>query len=240
NACMRPTWRRRHRRWRTTSIKPARPRIREKKGNNLTIAAQKARANAAHEEALAHLENALSVWEGEESARVGELMAQKAAVLLSLRRPDEAAEDCRKAIALFENAGAMAQAARTSALLAGIHGWRLEYAAFHRTIDRALERLGSAEPDLRSGLGAGGRLGCPPPAISAAQPGCGRNWGRRKTLRWGLSTPIRCNMNWRLKRPPGWWRPTVPEAICGALRSQVFTPGWHYSVDARTEPPEIS
>src|ERR1019366_5373499 len=156
NACMRPTWRRRHRRWRTTSIKPARPRIREKKGNNLTIAAQKARANAAHEEALAHLENALSVWEGEESVRVAELTAQKAAVLLSLRRPDEAADYCRKAIALFESAGAMAQAARTSALLAGIHGWRLEYAAFHRTIDRALERLGSAEPGLRRGL-MGGR-----------------------------------------------------------------------------------
>src|ERR1017187_8318489 len=128
----------------------------EKTANYLTIAAQKARANAAHEEALAHLETALSVWEGEESVRVAELTAPKAAVLLSLGRPDEAADYSRKAIALFESAGAMAQAARTSTLLAGIHVWRLEFAAFHRTIDRALERLGSAEPDLRSGL-MGGR-----------------------------------------------------------------------------------
>ena len=93
----------------------------EKTANYLTIAAQKARANAAHEEALAHLENALSVWEGEESVRVAELTAQKAAVLLSLRRPDEAADHCRKAIALFENAGAMADAARAGSSLAMIH-----------------------------------------------------------------------------------------------------------------------
>src|ERR1022692_3539940 len=131
----------------------------EKTANYLTIAAQKARANAAHEEALAHLENALSVWEGEESVRVAELTAQKAAVLLSLRRWDEAANNCRQAIALFENAGAMAQAAGTITLLAAIHGWRLDYAAFNRTIDRALERLGPAEPDLRSALMGGRALG---------------------------------------------------------------------------------
>src|ERR1039458_4179582 len=38
----------------------------EKNTKYLAIAAQKARANAAHEEALAHLENALSVWRSEE------------------------------------------------------------------------------------------------------------------------------------------------------------------------------
>ena len=149
----------RHRRWRYHLYQAGAAADPEKTTSYLMIAAQQARANAAHEEALAHLENALSVWEGEESSRVAELTAQKGAVLLSLGRPDEAADYCRKAIAMFENAGAVAQAARTGWLLAGIHVWRLEYAAFNRTVDRALERLGSAEPDLRSALMSGRAAG---------------------------------------------------------------------------------
>jgi eukaryotic-like serine/threonine-protein kinase len=105
----------------------------EKTTTYLVMAAQKARAGAAHEEALAHLGNALSLWEGEgtgeESLRVAELTAQKAEALRSLGRWDEAIENFRKAIAMFENAGAVAEMAAASLMLALIHAWRLEYAA---------------------------------------------------------------------------------------------------------------
>lgn len=126
----------------------------EKATHYLALAAQKARAGAAHEEALAHLENALSVWEGEESVRVGELTAQKAAVLHSLGRRHEAIDDYRKAIAMFEAAGALAQAGEAGYLLTEILAWQLEYASANRAIDRALEGLGPAAPGLRFKLRA--------------------------------------------------------------------------------------
>lgn len=49
----------------------------------LVLAARQARDAAGHEEALAHLNKALSLWEGEASLRVGELMAQRAGALRS-------------------------------------------------------------------------------------------------------------------------------------------------------------
>ena len=124
----------------------------EKTTTYLILAAKRARAGAAHEEALAHLENALSLWEGEQGVRVAELTEQRAAALLSLGRRDEAVEGYRKAIALFESAGAVAKAAGTSLTLARDQHWRIQFADAHRTVDRALERLGSADPQLRMSL----------------------------------------------------------------------------------------
>ena len=76
----------------------------------------------------------------------------KAAALRSLGRWDEAIDSSLKAIAMFETAGAVAKMAEASLSLAMIHTWRLEFAAVDRTIERALECLGSAEPGLRLGL----------------------------------------------------------------------------------------
>ena len=56
-----------------------------------------------------NLENALSLWDGV-GVRVAELTEQRAAALLSIGRRDEAVEGYRKAIALFESAGAVARA----------------------------------------------------------------------------------------------------------------------------------
>jgi tetratricopeptide (TPR) repeat protein len=124
----------------------------EKTTTYLMLAAQQARAGAAHEEALAHLKNALSLWEGERSARVAELTAQRAAALQSMGRRNEAVEGYRKAIALFESAGEEAKAAETSLALAFDQAWHVEVAAAHRTIDRPLERCGSADPRLKISL----------------------------------------------------------------------------------------
>jgi tetratricopeptide (TPR) repeat protein len=121
----------------------------EKASAYLMMAAQKARAGAAHEEALAHIENALSLWEGEESLRVGELTLQRAEALRSLGRMDEAIDNSGKAIAMFETAGAVARMADASFFLSDIQGWRQDFSAGNRTIDRALERLGSEETGLR-------------------------------------------------------------------------------------------
>jgi tetratricopeptide (TPR) repeat protein len=122
----------------------------EKTTTYLVLAAKQARASAAHEEALAHLENALSLWEGEQGVRVAELTEQRAAALGRVGRRDEAVEGYRTAIALFEDAGAVTKAAGTSLILARALG--LQLAAVHRIIDRALVRLGSAGPQLKMSL----------------------------------------------------------------------------------------
>ncbi|HET9372959.1 MAG TPA: protein kinase, partial [Vicinamibacterales bacterium] len=56
----------------------------------LARAADQARAAAAHEEGLAHLDNALSLWEGEETARVADLMTRRGYALRSLGRLEPA------------------------------------------------------------------------------------------------------------------------------------------------------
>jgi predicted ATPase len=117
----------------------------EKTTTYLMLAARQARAGAAHEEALAHLENALAVCEGESRIRVAELMEQRAGALHSIGRTDEAIDIYQKAIALFEKEGAVGEAAETSIALAMIQGWRNEVAAGMRTTERALKHLGSAE-----------------------------------------------------------------------------------------------
>lgn len=126
----------------------------EKTARFLMLAAKNASAGAAHEEALAHLDNARALWEGEQSIRVAELTAQRAEVLTSIGRRGEAVEGYRKAIALFESVGAMAKAAQTGLLLAVDQTWHVEHAAAHRSVDRALEHLGSASPQLTVSLQA--------------------------------------------------------------------------------------
>jgi len=124
----------------------------EKTATYLMLAAKRAAAGAAHEDALAHLDNALALWEGERSVRVAELTAQRAGVLRSIGRRREAVEGYRTAIALFESAGALTKGAHTGLILAVDHAWHVENAAAHRSVDRALEHLGAASPQLKTNL----------------------------------------------------------------------------------------
>ena len=101
----------------------------EKTTKYLMLAAQQARAGAAHEEALAHLENALAVCEEETGIRVAELMEQRAGALHSIGRSNEAEDSYRKAIALFEKEGAVTKVVETSLSLGMIQAWRMEPAA---------------------------------------------------------------------------------------------------------------
>jgi tRNA A-37 threonylcarbamoyl transferase component Bud32/tetratricopeptide (TPR) repeat protein len=124
----------------------------DKTTSYLMMAAKNAAAGAAQEEALLHLENALSLWEDEQGVRVAELTAQRAAALRSIGRWEEAVTGYQKAIGLFESAGELARAARISLTLAVDQGWHLELIAARRTIDHALGILGSTEPQLRMSL----------------------------------------------------------------------------------------
>jgi len=119
---------------------------RPKTSRFLVLAAQQARARAAHEEALAHLDNALAISEEDGSLKVAELTNLRAAALLSLGLHNEAIEAYEKAAALFEQAGAAKQAAEASVSLAGLHSWRMDLAAAERTAERGLLKLRGADP----------------------------------------------------------------------------------------------
>jgi tetratricopeptide (TPR) repeat protein len=121
----------------------------EKTAHYLDIAARKARAGSTHEEALAHIVNALSLLEGNESLRVGELTLQRAEVLCNLGRMDDAIASSQMASTILENVGAVAKAAEASLFLADSQSWQMNFSAAMRTADDALERLGSDEPALR-------------------------------------------------------------------------------------------
>jgi tRNA A-37 threonylcarbamoyl transferase component Bud32/tetratricopeptide (TPR) repeat protein len=125
---------------------------RDKTATYLMLAAQQARVAAAYEEALAHLENALAVCEEETGIRVAELTEQRAEALHGIGRSDEAEDNYRKAIELFEKEGAVAKAVEASLALTMIQMWRMELAAGTRTTEWALEHLGSAEPYLQMNL----------------------------------------------------------------------------------------
>lgn len=143
----------------------------EKTANYLILAAKQARAGAAHEEALTHLENALSLWEGEKSLRVAELTEKKAEVLRSLGRTDDAVKYCNKAIAMYESSGASVKAAQASYWLAIVLVWSLEFPAAAKISEKATDCLGAEEPDLRRNLlaVAAASLGCSGDVTGAAR-----------------------------------------------------------------------
>jgi serine/threonine protein kinase/tetratricopeptide (TPR) repeat protein len=120
----------------------------EKTTTYLELAARQARDATAHEEALAHLDKALSLWEGEADLRVGELMAQRAGALRSLGRATEAVISYQKAIDLYEAEGAVSRAVEIYLDLAIVHVWSGGMDAAESVMGRALRHLDGA--DLRS------------------------------------------------------------------------------------------
>jgi tetratricopeptide (TPR) repeat protein len=124
----------------------------EKTTTYLLIAARRAREAAAHEEALAHLDNALSLWEGESSVRVAELMEQRAGTLRSMGRLDEAVASYQRAIDLFDAAGAMEKGAQANLSLMMIHAWRVDLDAADQAVKRGMRYLAGADLRLKTSL----------------------------------------------------------------------------------------
>ena len=115
----------------------------------LTRAAKQATAAAAFEDALSHLDNALSLVAGEQSLRVAELHVERATVLRSLGRTADAISDLEQALALFEANGEAGRFAETSLQLAEIHWWAERLEVAREVCRRGLEVLGTTMAPTR-------------------------------------------------------------------------------------------
>ena len=120
----------------------------EKTTTYLMQAARQAMEAAGHEEALAHLDNALSLWEGAASLRVAELMFQRAGALRSMGRADEAVASYQQASNLFEAQGELARVVETYADLFTVRAWYTDVDAAKSILERVQKYLDGA--DLRS------------------------------------------------------------------------------------------
>jgi tetratricopeptide (TPR) repeat protein len=115
----------------------------------LVMAARVASASAAHEDALAHIERALSLARSDGLPEVSRLIASKAGVLRSLSRMDEAIDAYESAIHLFSEAGNFAEAAEASHALGHIHLWRADPARARAVVSRGLRVHGMSAPLCR-------------------------------------------------------------------------------------------
>jgi tetratricopeptide (TPR) repeat protein len=121
----------------------------EKALKYLLLAAKLASAGAAYEEALAHLDNALSLIEEERNQHTAEVHLGRAVALRSLARFGEAVDSYERAIALFSEAGDLQAAAEAGFQLAVIHGWNADGPRALRVLDNALRLLGAEPAPLR-------------------------------------------------------------------------------------------
>jgi tetratricopeptide (TPR) repeat protein/predicted Ser/Thr protein kinase len=118
----------------------------------LTRASRQASAATAYEDALACLDNALSLTDGDRSTRVAELLAGKATVLRSLGRPAEAVAAYEQALQMFAALGEAGRFAEISIPLILIFSWGLRLGEARELASRALNMLGPEISPRRIGL----------------------------------------------------------------------------------------
>lgn len=143
----------------------------------LMMAARRATVGAAHEEALANIEFALSLLETPRHPRAAELHAARAEALRSLWRASEAIEAYQSALESYVEAGNAAAAADASFELGYIHLWKADGARALAVADRALRLLDEKPTLLRqrllflkaSGFGVKGDMEGSFAALSEAQ-----------------------------------------------------------------------
>jgi tetratricopeptide (TPR) repeat protein len=90
----------------------------------LMMASKQARSSAAHEDSLAHVNNALSLVEGERGMVPADLFSAQAGALRCLARIDEAEKALESAIALYTEAGDSTRAAESCIELNFVVAWR--------------------------------------------------------------------------------------------------------------------
>jgi len=122
----------------------------------LVTAAAQASSAAAHEDALAHLDRALSLRETAEptsdtvrSPTAIELRTLRAGALRSLGRAEEAIADYERAVGLCESAGDFARASRISEALAWVYFWTVNLRAGLARVRNTLAKVGGADPYLQ-------------------------------------------------------------------------------------------
>ena len=115
----------------------------------LTRAAQQASSAAAFDEALTHLDNALTLVADERSLRVAELQVQRASALRSLARMPDAIAAFERALTAFEANGAAARFAEICIPLAMIYIWTVRPDEARAICERGLQTAGPAESATR-------------------------------------------------------------------------------------------
>ena len=117
----------------------------------LIRAAAQASSAAAHEEALLHLDRALTLMEEEPpGTRLADAHVQRAGVLRSLLRPADAVASYEKALEVYESAEEKVKFAATIIELGSLHTWAFNPEKAHALNKLALERLSGDQPVLRA------------------------------------------------------------------------------------------
>jgi tetratricopeptide (TPR) repeat protein len=124
----------------------------EKTTDYLVQASDQARAAAGHEEALGYLENARSLWEGDQSERTADLMDRRAAALASLGRTREAIDAGKEAAALWHELGRDERYAASISTVCGQLLWMVDFGAALAEFGRALAALQAAPIAQRAPL----------------------------------------------------------------------------------------
>jgi serine/threonine protein kinase/tetratricopeptide (TPR) repeat protein len=125
---------------------------REKTIHFLSQAATEASKAAAHEEALDHLGNAISLLDDERSVRVADLNVRRAGALGSLWRNQEAVQEYERALALYDALGEHMRFVETCVPLAIFLSRTGQLEDARTIVDRAARHAKDAPASIRCGL----------------------------------------------------------------------------------------
>lgn len=117
----------------------------EKAVHFLTEAARQASQAAAHEEALGHLDNALSLIEDEISLRAGNLHSSRGSALFGMRRTEEAVAALEHAAEIFQRLGEWVRFVETCYTLFAYLTWSIQLDRVARLASR-MDRAGASAP----------------------------------------------------------------------------------------------
>lgn len=121
----------------------------EKTTKYLLSAADEARAASAPEDALKFIDQALSLWDDDRSARVAELHDRRGRVLRSMGKPDEAIKELTRAVECWDPATDVDQLVNSAVELGVTYLWQADLVPAGRMTAEVLGRLDHATPVQR-------------------------------------------------------------------------------------------
>jgi len=121
----------------------------EKAIHFLSESARQASGAAAYEQALDHLDNAISLLDHERTIRAADLRTRRADVLRSLSRDQEAIQEYERALALFDSLGDHARFVETCGPLQVIHMRASQFQEVRAVVERAAQHAVHVPSSLR-------------------------------------------------------------------------------------------
>jgi tetratricopeptide (TPR) repeat protein len=118
----------------------------------LLKAADEARAAAAHEDNLHLVDRAMSLWEGERSDRMADLLERRGLALRSLGRPEESIRTLQTAVEMWDVGRSAARLAKTAYELGATMAWQARPRDAAALMDTVLKRLEDAPRPVRAPL----------------------------------------------------------------------------------------